>query len=136
MKHVWILVVGLALSLASLKAVADEGHKHAEQASDTPKSITGEVVDTGCYLGHEARGEKHVSCATKCIAGGMPMGLLTSDGALYLLLLNHDNPDPYNKLKEMAGKTVVVTGPVMARSGMSGIDVTKVELAVAPTSKK
>ena len=88
------------------------------------KTLRGELVDTGCYLGHEARGEKHVGCATKCIAGGMPMGLLTADGTLYLITMNHDNPDPYNALKEMAGKTLDLTGVVMARGGMKGIDVT------------
>ena len=51
------------------------------------------------------------------------MGLLTGHGALYILTMNHDNPDPYNKLKKMAGKTVVVTGKVMTRGGMKGIDV-------------
>ena len=54
----------------------------------------------------------------------MPMGLLTSNGTLYLLTLNHDNADPYNSLKAMAGKTVSVSGTVMTRSGMKAIDVT------------
>lgn len=154
MKRLWILLVVLALPLAPIQTVAHEGHtdaqhkpeapksgtgkevqKHEQHKSETPKSLTGEVVDTGCYLGHAARGAKHVDCATKCIANGMPMGLLTNDGTLYLLTMNHDNPDPYNKLKEMAGKTVTVTGAVMSRSGMKGIDVTEFKAAAEPSTK-
>ena len=51
------------------------------------------------------------------------MGLLTGQGVLYILTMNHDNPDPYNKLKSMTGKKVSVTGEVMTRHGMKGIDV-------------
>jgi len=107
----------------------------AQEAKKAPSTLTGELIDTGCYLGHGARGEKHIGCATKCISNGMPMGLLTSNGKLYLITLNHDNPDPYNKLKEMAGKTVSVTGVVNVRSGMQGIDVTDVKLAAVEAGK-
>jgi len=99
------------------------------------KTITGEVVDMGCYLGSGERGAKHMSCATKCINQGMPMGILTSTGALYLVTMNHDNVDPYNDLKAMAGKTVNVTGTVMTRSGMQGIDVTEFKPASGKASK-
>ena len=91
--------------------------------------MTGELVDMGCYLGHAAHGEKHISCATKCIANGMPMGLLTSNNQLYLITLNHDNADPYNQLKNMAGKNVTVTGEVATRNGIKAIDVTAAQLA-------
>lgn len=137
MKRLSVLVVGLALSVVALGASAHEGHQHkaSEQKEPVPQTITGEVVDTGCYLGHEARGAKHIECATKCIAQGMPMGLLTDKGALYLITLNHDNADPYNQLKEMAGKTVTVTGVVMTRGGMKGIDVSEVKAAAETTAK-
>lgn len=127
MKRFTVLAMSLALSVPALVS-AQQGHQHkaGEQKKAAPQTITGEVVDTGCYLGRSARGAKHVSCATKCIAQGMPMGLLTNDGMLYLLTMNHDNADPYNQLKEMAGETVSVTGAVMTRSGMKGIDVSEV----------
>ena len=59
------------------------------------------------------------------------MGLLTDKGVLYLLTLDHDNADPYNSLKTMAGKMVTVTGPVLSRNGMKGLDVTAVAAATA-----
>ena len=130
------LVASLASALLLVlvgSAWSHEMHMGAHPAA--VRTVTGELVDTGCYLQHAARGEKHVSCASKCIANGMPMGLLTADGSLYLLTMNHDNADPYNKLKDMAGKTVKVTGVVMARNGMKGIDVTDAALATAVSAK-
>ncbi len=41
----------------------------------------------------------------------------------------HDNADPYNSLKTMAGKQVVITGAVLERSGMKAIEATQVRLA-------
>jgi len=137
MKRLTVLAVSLALSVAALQASAQQAHqpKAGEHKKAAPQTITGELVDTGCYLGHAARGAKHVGCATKCIAQGMPMGVLTSKGTLYLLTMNHDNADPYNQLKEMAGKTVSVTGTVMARGGMKGIDVSESRPATSAAGK-
>jgi hypothetical protein len=109
----------------------------AKGASAAPKqvSIKGEIVDTGCYLGHGAKGEKHKGCATKCISGGMPMGLLTADGTLYLLTLDHDNPDPYNQAKDLAAEMVEVSGTLLSRSGMKAIDVTGIKPVATAAAK-
>jgi len=125
MKRFVTAIVVLTVLGISLSASAHDMTKHAAGAAIKGAALTttGEIVDMGCYLGHVARGADHRECALQCLSGGMPMGLITSQGALYLLTMNHDNPDPYNKLKTMAGKTVVVTGMVMTRNGMKGIDV-------------
>ena len=65
----------------------------------------------------------------------MPMGLLTADGKLYLITLNHDNPDPHNKLKDMAGRPSRSRVSSGTRSGMQGIDITDVKLAAATPAK-
>ena len=135
MKRLTILLVALTLPITAIQAFGHQGNQMAGHKAEAAKTLTGELVDTGCYLGHGARGAKHVECATKCINGGMPMGLLTSDGSLYLLTMNHDNPDPYNQLKTMAGKTVSVTGMVMTRGGMKGIDVASFKAAAETASK-
>src|SRR5262245_9215525 len=128
MNHVTsIAVVAIVLCL-SVPTFAHEGH-HMPGEKVVKKRITGEVVDMGCWLGHAARGEKHVSCATKCLNQGMPMGLLTSNGTLYLVTLDHDNADPYNSMKSMAGKQVTVTGALLTRSGMKAIEASEVQLA-------
>ena len=131
MKRVFILLATVAVAVLAIGAYADQ----AAMKKNPVKTLTGELVDTGCYLAKGAHGANHVDCATKCIANGMPMGLLTKDGTLYLLTVNHDNADPFNKLKEMAGQTVSVTGAVMTRSGMKGIDVTEAKPAAEAAAK-
>ena len=132
------LITLLSAGLLTLGAAAAIAHDHdgasAKSAAAAKKTITGEVVDTGCYLSHGAKGEKHVSCANKCISQGMPMGLLTDNGTLYLITLNHDNADPYNGLKEQAGKKVSVTGTVMTRNGMKAIDAEEFKPLAANTN--
>ena len=122
------ILAALTLLLFAVPALAHEGH-HLAGEKVVKKSITGEVVDMGCWLGHAARGEKHVSCATKCLDQGMPMGLLTSNGTLYLVTLDHDNADPYHQLKTLAGKDVTVTGELLSRSGMKAIEASAVQVA-------
>lgn len=123
--------------LAALAIVAINVHA-AEKAKPAaaPASWTGEVIDTGCYLGHGAKGAKHAECATKCIKGGMPMALLTDKGGLYLITMSHDDADPYQQLQTMAGKNVIVTGMAHERNGMKSIEITGVKMAAATTGAK
>lgn len=118
-------VVATCLSLFALGvALAANGHEHGGKAS----VVSGELVDMGCYIGHMAKGEKHADCAAKCVSGGMPMGVLTSAGKLYLLTMDHANPDAYNKAKDYAGKQIKVTGPTHVRNGINTIDVVSAEV--------
>lgn len=68
--------LGLTMLLAtSGVAVAHEGHDHAAKSGE----LTGEVVDITCYMDHDSKGEKHAACAQKCIAKGLPVGLLVGN---------------------------------------------------------
>lgn len=109
-----------------------------KKADAKPKSVTltGEILDLGCYLGEGAAGEKHKQCAATCIEGGMPMGLLTATGEVYLLTPPHDNKDGYNKAKDWAGAKVELTGMVHERSGMKSIQVASAKPAPAPATTK
>jgi hypothetical protein len=49
-------------------------------------SLVGEIVDYSCYLQLGKHGTKHRDCGQKCVRNGMPAGLLTKDGKLYLLM--------------------------------------------------
>ena len=126
MKRFLSMLALVALTLIAANALA-AGHQAKGAAKTT--TVKGEIVDLGCYLGHGATGAEHKSCATKCIAGGMPFGLLTAEGKLYLLTLNHDDPDPYNMCKDLAAQTVAVTGTLMQRNGLMALDVSGVKAA-------
>jgi len=112
-------------------AVTAMAETKAVKAPPKPVTLKGELVDMGCYVSHEARGEKHKGCATKCVAGGMPMGLLTSDNKLYVLTVNHDNADPYNQAKDLMSAMVEITGVVSERGGARIIDVTELKATAA-----
>jgi hypothetical protein len=137
MRRTLYTLATLALLAVPCTASAHDMHQHGAAPSKTAGiTLVGEVVDAGCYLGHAARGADHKDCAKQCILGGMPMGLVTSDGTVYLLTRNHDNPDPYDKLKGMAGKMVSITGVQMSRGGMKGLDVAGVrEMATKASSQ-
>jgi len=136
MKRIWsVLAVAAAVACFGFGVVSAEEKKAAGHEAK-PATISGELVDMGCYVGHGAAGEKHADCASKCIAGGMPMGLLTKEGNLYLLTMSHENADPYNKLKAMAGKQVKVTGPASERAGIKTLEVASAEGPAAPPPAK
>jgi hypothetical protein len=109
-----------ALALAPLGVV--QGHEHEKDGADAAeasKTITGEVVDLMCYVDHNASGDKHAACASKCIKGGGPAGIVI-DGKTYLIVGDHK---PMNdELAEYAGKTITVKGKVAERGGMTMIE--------------
>lgn len=55
-------------------------------------TLVGEIVDFSCYLQVGKHGEKHRSCGQKCINTGQPIGLLTADGNLYILMEEEHDP--------------------------------------------
>jgi hypothetical protein len=120
----------LAVVLAVLVVAGWSASAWASDTKGKPEAkvtLKGEVLDMGCFMDHGAKGEKHKSCALKCVAGGMPMGLLTADGKVYLITMDHDDADPYNKCKELAGSTVQITGAVSQRAGMKSINCSDVK---------
>lgn len=107
-----------ALLVAPLALAEDQHGKEPLDASAT-KTVTGEVVDMMCYVDHNAMGDKHSTCATKCIKGGGPVGIV-SDGKAYLIVGDHK---PMNdQLAEHAGKTVTVKGKMAERGGIAMLE--------------
>ncbi len=57
------------------------------------KSVTlvGEIIDVACYTSLGKHGAKHRDCGQKCAKNGEPIGLLTKDGTVYILMAEeHD----------------------------------------------
>lgn len=63
--------------------------------------VTGYIVDKSCSSKKEMLGDE--ACAKRCIGRGSPAVLATEDGKVYAI----SNQD---KVKEMAGKKVTVSG--------------------------
>ena len=104
-----VAALGAGLAVSALRA--------AEGQTET---IKGEIVDLMCYLDHGAKGEKHKGCAEKCIKSGGPVGLLTADKQLYLVIGDHK---PMNdELADKAAQIVTLKGKVVERNGMKMIE--------------
>jgi len=98
----------------------------AVRAADT---VSGEVVDLACYMAHPASGAGagHRKCADTCLKKGMPMGILTDDKQVILVLEDHENPKPYAQLKEKAAEKVTIEGDRVTQGGLQGIVVQSVK---------
>lgn len=88
-------------------------------AADAPAvSVTGEVIDSACYVKGGAKGEGHRGCAQKCGDAGVPLALLEDgSGKVVWLASKEDAKSPNAELKPYAGRKVTVKGSYAERGG-------------------
>ncbi|MBI1899346.1 MAG: hypothetical protein HYZ57_12285 [Acidobacteria bacterium] len=90
-------------------------------------TVVGEIVDFSCYLQIGKHGEKHRSCAQKCFQAGQPIGLLTKDGTLYMLMEEEHDPrrdaqtDFRKTATDHAGHIMEVTGTEWSLGGYKAL---------------
>ena len=92
-------------------------------------SLKGELVDMACFMAHEGKGKKHAKCGKMCVMGGAPLGILTADGKVYLLVEDHSSAKskkPYVQAKELVAETVTIKGDAYERGGVQAIVVESV----------
>jgi hypothetical protein len=87
-------------------------------------TVQGEIVDLACYMTKGSKGPQHRACAQMCAKKGVPIGVLTDAGDVYLLVDDHDDPDPYEALKKLAGDRAEVSGKKFVKGGVAAIMVT------------
>jgi hypothetical protein len=109
-------------ALAVVLLLATCVHPAGAQDSIT---VQGEVLDMACYLAKDKKGPEHKSCALLCAKAGKPIGVLTDAGEVYLLIDDHDNEEPYERLKKLAGSRAEITGQKFDKGGVAGIMVTE-----------
>ena len=114
----WIAIV-LALALLPLAAVS----AHRALAATGDVTVSGEVLDLACYVGHGAKGPDHAKCAQKCAESGQPVGLMGADGKLYLLFADHADGAPYGQARALAGSKAEIKGELAAKDGINGLTV-------------
>ena len=91
-----LLLAGASLAIAQ--------HSHGDQGKEI--TMTSLVVDTGCYMSHSSKGEKHEQCATSCAKAGVPLALLDeASGTLYLPVAT-DHKNQNDKLRPFIEKKV------------------------------
>ncbi len=92
-----------------------------------PITRVGEIVDFSCYIQLGKHGEKHRACGQKCVQNGQPIGLLTRDGTLYMLMPEEHDPrrdggvDAKASASEHMGHIVEVHGTEASVGGYRAI---------------
>src|SRR5713101_5081553 len=81
-------------------------------------TVTGEIVDSKCYLGVMNPGQRkvHRDCAARCLSGGIPPIFVTSDGHEQFLLLGPDGRAlERDALGEFVAEPITIRGQLLQR---------------------
>ena len=127
MKKLSFAAAALVVAAALSARAADEKKEAAAPAAATV-TMTGEVLDLSCYLGHGAMGKEHKDCGKACILNKhAAAGLLAADGKVYVLIADHESEKEFHKVGEMCGEKAKITGTKSDKGGLNAILVSKVE---------
>lgn len=111
-------------------------------AGDTTKKY--EVICMKCLAHHAAmgdgggHGEKHAACAMSCSMKGTDLGLMDSEGNVYLPV-NSDFNSARDVIKDKAGQTIELTGTVVKTKGVNYLQLAETKTgsnATTGTDKK
>ena len=83
-----------------------------------PIALTGEIVDSKCYLGvmNPGNGKVHGDCATRCISGGIPPSFLVRDangGSRILLLTGSDGRKLSREILDFVAQPIEIRGELV-----------------------
>jgi hypothetical protein len=111
----------IAVSLVVLTAVAGVLMWSPPASAQDEVTVQGEIIDMACYMAKGSKGAAHKACAQLCAKKGVPIGVLTDGGEVYLLLDDHNNPDPYDAAKKLAGEHAEISGRKFNKQGVASI---------------
>ena len=110
------------------------GSSLASAAGATRVQVTGEIIDTWCYIaevmggGEAITGSAHHQCAVWCAAGGIPVGLLGEDGTVYMIMSfegeTTSNANP--AVLDIQSHQITVDGELYQRDGVNYLLVEKI----------
>jgi type 1 fimbria pilin len=91
-------------------------------------TVTGQVIDTGCYIAGGAQGAEHAACAATCAKAGVPLAIVDAGGKIYVpIATDHKNQNV--RLMPFIEKKVKVSGTLLEKGGVTGIAIKTVEAA-------
>jgi hypothetical protein len=79
-------------------------------------ALTGEIVDSKCYLGvmNPGQGKVHRDCAARCLSGGIPPIFVTTDGPEQFLLVGPDGRAlERDALREFIAEPIQIQGELL-----------------------
>jgi len=112
----------------------------ADDASSTAigtLTVEGLVRDIACPLQNKKSTSSSYSkeCITTCLKAGSPLGILTSDGDVYVPVTQSMPDMGQNALKPFVGEHVKATGKVFLRNGTHAIEISEVHAVPSDTNK-
>lgn len=131
----WSLLAVLVLTVAALPAVAQENmgnHMKGDQMGMNGQvSVTGEVIDTACYMKMGAKGASHAECAEECAKAGVPLAILQDGTNQVIWVVSSQRAHSANDdLMPYVAKKATVTGHYVERGGSKVLVMDSVKAAM------
>jgi hypothetical protein len=116
----------VAICLSAAMLILTTGH--AESTAIGTRTIEGLVRDIACPLQNKESTSTNYSkdCITQCARAGSPLGILTSDGTVYLPITESMPDMGQNQMKPFVGAHVQATGKVFERNGGHAIEISEI----------
>ena len=109
----------IELVTGSISVLADTKEVPSSLTDLGTFNLTGEIVDSKCYLGvmNPANGKVHRDCAVRCLSGGIPPIFATDDfrgiPAILVLIDATGKPLPKQAFPNLVAEPVRVHGKVL-----------------------
>jgi len=120
-----LLAAFLCLSVPISMFAADE----ADSTAIGTLTVEGLVRDIACPLQNKKSTSTSFSkdCITMCLKAGSPLGILTSEGEVYVPVTQSMPDMGQDALKPFVGEHVKATGKVFLRNGTHAIEISKID---------
>ena len=119
------LIAALICLVAPLLIMAADD---ADSTAIGTLTVEGLVRDIACPLQNKKSTSTSYSkdCIAMCLKSGSPLGILTSDGAVYVPVTASMPDSGQNALKPFVGEHVKATGKVFLRNGTHDIEISEI----------
>src|SRR5438046_7745224 len=126
----WSRIVQLAAAILISASVTALLMKWSERRNHSVASgqqilVTGEVLDMTCYIAYNLSGPDHAKCARVCIRNGLPGGIKSENGKVYLLT-GKPGHSVNAELADYAAKIVTIKGKESIRDGFAQLQVEEI----------
>jgi hypothetical protein len=119
-----LFVVLVCLAVPVLMVAAD----NADSTAIGTRTVEGLVRDIACPLQNRKSTATSYSkdCITMCAKAGSPLGILTSDGSVYVPITESMPDTGQDALRPFVGEHVQATGKVFERNGGYAIEISEI----------
>ena len=124
-----LFIVFVLFSLTSAFWVQDI----VKAAEEKEVTVTGEVIDSSCYIKMGAKGMDHKECAINCAKASIPLAILEDkSGKVYMLASDKEFESAnvkFQPLEKFVAQKVMVKGKIYEKGGQQLLAISSVEKA-------